>query len=111
MLVRATHYSIAHEIAGAARIRHSLRPLNTEGRKLLANLGQIVPREREAMFGNGNRHILPVVTRASATFCPLIRPCVCASPRRRISLRRNMQNETGDQAKRTEDIRSVGVIG
>src|SRR6266571_2686832 len=29
---------IAHEIAGAARIRHSLRPLDFGGRALLANL-------------------------------------------------------------------------
>jgi hypothetical protein len=33
MLVRAYHYYIAHGTAGAARIRHSLRPLNTGGRE------------------------------------------------------------------------------
>jgi hypothetical protein len=30
MLMRALSVHIAHEIAGAARIRHSLRPLNLE---------------------------------------------------------------------------------
>ncbi|MGH6711873.1 MAG: hypothetical protein ACREEK_23225, partial [Bradyrhizobium sp.] len=40
---------IAHEIAGAARIRHSLRPLFSEGGKFLANLGRIVSRERETI--------------------------------------------------------------
>src|SRR5882757_544610 len=32
MLMRALSVHIAHEIAGAARIRHSLRPLTTRGR-------------------------------------------------------------------------------
>ena len=40
---------IAHETAGAARIRHSLRPLFDEGGKLLAKLGQSVPREYETV--------------------------------------------------------------
>jgi len=31
MLMRALSVHIAHETAGAARIRHSLRPLMTEG--------------------------------------------------------------------------------
>src|SRR5437764_10671282 len=31
MLMRALSVHVAHEIAGAARIRHSLRPLTTEG--------------------------------------------------------------------------------
>src|SRR6266702_6448841 len=39
----------AHEIAGAARIRHSLRPLFSRGRKFLANLGRNAPREREGV--------------------------------------------------------------
>jgi hypothetical protein len=30
MLMRALFVHVAHEIAGAARIRHSLRPLNSE---------------------------------------------------------------------------------
>ncbi len=36
---------IAHETAGAARIRLSLRPLIGEGVKLMANLGRMAPRE------------------------------------------------------------------
>src|SRR5437868_6996343 len=35
----------AHETAGAARIRHSLRPLFEEGGAFLAKLGRIAPRE------------------------------------------------------------------
>ena len=42
---------VAHETAGAARIRHSLRPLIGEGGKFLANLGRIAPRDRETAFG------------------------------------------------------------
>src|SRR6267154_3383818 len=45
MLVRALSVHIAHETSGAARIRHSLRPLYFRGRKLLVNLGPIGPRE------------------------------------------------------------------
>jgi hypothetical protein len=41
---------IAHETAGAARIRHSLRPLTTEGEEFRANLGRIAPRERYFAF-------------------------------------------------------------
>ena len=37
---------IAHETAGAARIRHSLLP-HFEGGNNMQNLGQIMPRERE----------------------------------------------------------------
>ena len=36
----------AHETSGAARIRHSLRPLDFEGGKLLAKLGRNASRER-----------------------------------------------------------------
>src|SRR5207248_6516515 len=50
MLMRALLVHIAHEIAGAARIRHSLRPLNFgEGGKLLANLGRNASRDRETV--------------------------------------------------------------
>ncbi|WP_212416755.1 hypothetical protein, partial [Bradyrhizobium sp. AUGA SZCCT0222] len=42
--------TIAHETAGAARIRHSLRPLNFGGAEFLAKLGRDVPREREIAF-------------------------------------------------------------
>ena len=41
---------IAHGTAGAARIRHSLRPLFGEGGKFLAKLGRNAPRECENAF-------------------------------------------------------------
>ena len=47
MLVCALFVHIAHETAGAARTRSSLRPLFGEGGKLFAKLGQNVPRDRE----------------------------------------------------------------
>ena len=47
--MRALSVHIAHETAGAARIRHSLRPLTTEGEELPANLGRNASREREAI--------------------------------------------------------------
>ena len=50
MLMRALFVHIAHEIAGAARIRHSLRPLFGEGEKLLAKLGRNASRECEGVF-------------------------------------------------------------
>ena len=43
--------TFAHEIAGAARIRHSLRPLISEGGDFPANLGRSAPRECERVFG------------------------------------------------------------
>src|SRR5436190_18836282 len=49
MLMRALLPLTAHETSGAARIRHSLRPLDFEGEEILANLGQIVPRDRETI--------------------------------------------------------------
>jgi hypothetical protein len=39
MLMRALLVHVAHEIAGAARIRHSLRPLNLEGETILQSSG------------------------------------------------------------------------
>src|SRR6476660_10624673 len=59
MLMCALLLPIAHETAGAARIRHSLRPLFGEGGKLPANLGRNAPRERERMFS--------VIARSEAT--------------------------------------------
>ena len=38
-------YTIAHETAGAARTRSSLRPLISRARNLVANLGRTAPRE------------------------------------------------------------------
>src|SRR6266568_5330524 len=51
MLVCATFYNFAHETSGAARIRHSLRPLFFRGREIPANLGRDAPRECEAVSG------------------------------------------------------------
>src|SRR6185369_17505580 len=49
MLMCALFLPIAHETAGAARIRHSLRPLFGEGVRIPANLGRNAPRECEAI--------------------------------------------------------------
>src|SRR6478736_497018 len=46
-----TSSTIAHETAGAARIRHSLRPLFGEGVRIPANLGRNAPRDREHISG------------------------------------------------------------
>src|SRR5215218_3245179 len=45
----AFYAQYAHEIAGAARIRHSLRPPFEEGGEFPASLGRIAPRECEAV--------------------------------------------------------------
>jgi hypothetical protein len=51
MLVRALLVHIAHETAGAARIRHSLRPLNSEGKEISGKpRAQIASRDRETVF-------------------------------------------------------------
>jgi hypothetical protein len=47
MLVCVFLHKFAHETAGAARTRLSLRPLVFEGDKVFAKLGQTVSRERE----------------------------------------------------------------
>jgi len=41
----------AHETAGAARTRSSLRPLFSKGGMLMEKLAPIMRRDREAMFG------------------------------------------------------------
>src|SRR5258707_1249487 len=46
MLMCALLVHIAHEIAGAARIRHSLRPLISEGEEFSAARAQRVARSR-----------------------------------------------------------------
>jgi hypothetical protein len=48
--MRALSVHTAHETAGAARIRHSLRPLNFEGEEFPANLGRNASRECEIVF-------------------------------------------------------------
>jgi hypothetical protein len=50
MLVRALPLSIAHETAGAARTRHSLRPLIVEGHDFQQNSDAFAPRECEVTF-------------------------------------------------------------
>src|SRR4029078_3102710 len=49
MLMCALFLPIAHETAGAARIRHSLRPLFYRGRRVTPNLGRNAPRDREGV--------------------------------------------------------------
>jgi hypothetical protein len=49
MLVCVFLHNFARETAGAARIRHSPRPLILVARNVWANLGRIVPRERGVM--------------------------------------------------------------
>src|SRR5216684_9409570 len=44
------YVQLAHETAGAARTRLSLRPLFSGGTNVLAKLGQSTPRECEHMF-------------------------------------------------------------
>ena len=80
MLVCVFLCDFAHETAGAARIRLSLRPLTGEGVTLMANLGRIAPRDREVVcadkryleiesvdaHGERKRNIpQPVITRES----------------------------------------------
>src|SRR4029079_18172134 len=50
MLMCALFLPIAHETAGAARIRHSLRPLFGEGDELQANLGRNATRQRDTVY-------------------------------------------------------------
>src|SRR6478752_5380058 len=49
MLMCALFLPIAHETAGAARIRHSLRPLFGEGERFFPQLGRSAPRERKSI--------------------------------------------------------------
>ncbi len=50
----ATLHNFAHETAGAARTRSSLRPLIWGQGNLIANLGRKAPRDRQRM--PGDRH-------------------------------------------------------
>src|SRR6478672_10125801 len=78
MLMRALSVHIAHETAGAARIRHSLRPLNWRGRRVSStpraisaartrNYFRVVPALSRDDSGDGGA--LPTVI-ASAATCP-----------------------------------------
>jgi hypothetical protein len=49
MLVCSSFVHGAHETSGAARIRHSLRPLIFSGANEIENSGRIPPREREVV--------------------------------------------------------------
>jgi len=48
-------YPFAHETAGAACTRLSLRPLFERARSLIANLGRSAPRDRESVFVDTRR--------------------------------------------------------
>src|SRR4051794_24620669 len=65
----------AHEIAGAARIRHSLRPLFEEGGKFSADLGRDASREGENMsilrHGERSEEIHPSACGAMVCFAAL----------------------------------------
>jgi hypothetical protein len=50
MLMRALSVHIAHEIAGAARIRHSLRPLISRGRENNLHTSGAMRRESAKLF-------------------------------------------------------------
>jgi hypothetical protein len=65
MLVCVFLHNFAHETAGAARIRLSLRPLFGEAGIFFADLGRIAPRERGRMHGDlpSLRALLRVVGR------------------------------------------------
>src|SRR2546422_5010233 len=83
MLVRATYHSIAREIAGAARIRHSLRPLIFEGDKFPAKLGRIVPRECGHTYS-------------------------CRHPRRRVTQYSRDRSDKAEKPRRTGSPASAG---
>ena len=55
MLMRALSVHTAHETAGAARIRYSLRPLTIEGEQFSANLGRNASRDRDFVSGASRR--------------------------------------------------------
>src|SRR6266567_4000046 len=63
MLVCATFYNFAHEIAGAARIRHSLRPLSSRGRENYLQSSGTMGRE------NANSHPVVIVREGGRTRC------------------------------------------
>jgi len=50
MLMRALSVHTAHETAGAARIRHSLRPLNRGGRENFLQSSDAMRRENAATY-------------------------------------------------------------
>jgi hypothetical protein len=63
MLVCVFRASFAHETAGAASTRHSLRPL-LFGRTTLENLGRIAPRDRGGAF-SGNHDVIASAAKQS----------------------------------------------
>ncbi len=68
MLVCALFVHIAHETAGAARARSSLRPLTIEGEEFPANLGRNASRDREAAFWIEMPHTSTIVIPGCATW-------------------------------------------
>ena len=73
MLVCVFLCTVAHETAGAACTRCSLRPLIKRVRKFLANLGRIVPRDREVvscwLFENVKWEVRGCYAAAAVTTC------------------------------------------
>src|SRR4029079_9448870 len=80
MLMRALSVHTAHETAGAARIRHSLRPLIGRGRTLLAKLGQNMPRECEVVSVPQHRCRPGQVSAANADPGPIRRGASMRAP-------------------------------
>ena len=71
---------LAHETAGAARTRHSLRPLfPRDGTTNLQNLGRNMPRERTRMFPRHMRVSAPTPPPPSAG-CAIVRATRAARP-------------------------------
>jgi hypothetical protein len=67
MLMRALFVHIAHEIAGAARIRHSLRPLISRGRENNLHTSGAMRRENAATYSTViARDLSAVAQRAKA---------------------------------------------
>src|SRR3954468_23241484 len=64
MLMCAYQYPFAHETAGAARTRSSLRPLISGGANILQNFGRLAPRECEGMISQ------PVIPANAGTHHP-----------------------------------------
>src|ERR1700737_3601853 len=69
MLVFVSFVQLAHETAGAARTRSSLRPLNSEGRNEIAKPGRIVPREGGGVCHTLRRHSGARAARATMCNC------------------------------------------
>src|SRR5260370_8925242 len=78
MLVCVSSHNFAHETAGAARTRSSLRPLFSKGGILQDKLVQVMRRDREIVFVNERATLSLVIARAcgrsSIPETPVIEP-------------------------------------